>query len=124
MTVENDWRRKWRMPTELCRSHAPNPDPRCENSSCSQRASVSSIPNGDGNSHPTPGLGTSHQDEKHPLADFCFLQVFLGHPVFVFSRPAIHHRNPVGSRIAPQATTESPCQSHQMRFVQSLIASR
>jgi hypothetical protein len=124
MTVENDLRRKWRMPTELDGHMPPIPIHDVKTVVVHKGHRFLPFPMVMGIHLPYRGLGTSHQEEKHPLADFGFLQVFLGHPVFVFSRPAIHHWNPVGSRIAPQATTESPCQSYQMRFVQSLSASR
>src|ERR1700732_4051098 len=101
MTVENDLRRKWRMPTELDRYMPPIPIHDVKTVVVQKGHRFLPFQMMMAIHVPYRGLGTSHQDEKHPLADFCFPQVFLGHPVFVFSRPAIHPRNPVGSRVAP-----------------------
>src|SRR5215472_8131548 len=70
---------------------------------------------------PHRGLGTPHQNEKYPSLDFCLLQVLLGHLVLVFPRPAIHHRNLMGSGIASQATAEPAGQPHQEGPIYTVI---
>ena len=70
---------------------------------------------------PYRGPRASDQNQKQPAGDLSLGQVLLGNLVLALADRTVDDRDAVGFGVAPQATAETACHSHQVGVVQRVI---